>query len=486
MEKILTVDIGTSAIKVILFNAAGEMLHKESATYKNVKYKGQSAEQDANEWWKLTRKMIRKVTSALGSERKLIRAIAVTGQMHGAVHIGGDKVLAPVINYQDRRSVNEYLKLLDYSELFYDKTGAFIDANMVPAKMLYISHHNPSLLHDSELLLAPKDYIRWELTGEAATDPTDAAGFLLYDLNNGKWDEELCNLSNININKLPEIRPTISQAAKIKRELASDLGLPDDVVIAIGGGDDIESLGSGTDVGDFYEHMGTSGSICVISDKRIYDSIRRIETFPDVFPDRFLVGGSTSSAGAADRWFRENICFMSGNIEEKFQKMVKTKQPSEITFLPYLSGARCPIWEPQRTGAFVGLTLAHTSEDLFQSVAEGVAFSLRDIIECLDLLGFGINGSVYSSGGFGTVPSYGQLRADIYHRSVKRIIQEEATGFAAMLIAGKTCGLIDDILKTARNLSKIAWTAESRIEVSKEYDMVYKRYCNIQKRLANI
>jgi sugar (pentulose or hexulose) kinase len=119
-------------------------------------------------------------------------------------------------------------------------------------------------------------------------------------------------------------------------------------------------------------------------------------------------------------------------------------------------------------------------------VAEGVAFSLRDIIECLDLLGFGINGSVYSTGGFGTAPSYGQLRADIYHRSVKRIIQEEATGFAAMMIASKTSGLIDDILKTARNLSKISWTAESRIEVSKEYDRVYKRYCDIQKRLANM
>jgi xylulokinase len=461
-------------------------LRIESASYKNVKYEGQIAEQDADEWWKLTCMLICKITSALGAKRLLIRAIAVTGQMHGAVHIGGDKVLAPVMNYQDRRAIMEHHELLKYRELFYDRTGAFIDANMIPAKMLHISHHNPSLLNHSEWLLAPKDYIRWELTGEAATDPIDAAGFLLYDLNSGKWDEELCKLSNIDIKKLPEIRPTISRAENLKKEIASELGLPADVVVSIGGGDDIESLGSGTDIGDLYEHMGTSGSICVTTDKRIYDSHRRIETFPDILPGRYLVGGSTSAAGAADKWFRENICLLSGNIEEKFQKMVHAKQPSPITFLPYLSGARCPIWEPLRTGAFVGLTLAHTSEDLFQAVAEGVAYSLRDIIECLNKLGFGVNGSVYTTGGFGTAQSYGQVRADIYHRPVKRINQEEATGFAAMMIAGATAGFFDDVLKTAVNLRKIAWTDQPRVEVSKEYDRAYQRYWDIQKRLADM
>ena len=476
VEKILTIDIGTSAIKAALFEASGRMLRVEARRYTRSRHHGMQAEQDPHEWWELTCELIRSITSELGDERSDIRALAVTGQMHGVVLLGKAGPLGPVMTFQDRRAQREHEELLAHRETFYRIAGAYPEVGSVPAKLLYLSRHGRDLLDEAEFVIPPKDYIRYELTGQIATDPIDAAGFLLYDLEAGVWSRNLCELVLLEPRKLPEVRPTVSAAGRLKRDVAGELGLPDDASIAVSGGDDIEALGSGMGPGDCYEHLGSSGSIYAPSTGIVRDPDRRLEIYPDLVPGRYMVGGSTAAAGAAERWFRENILPRDVDAENVFRRAVDTGRPSDVVFLPYLAGARCPVWNPERRGAFVGLSLSHTAQDLYEAIAEGVTYSLRSILERLEALGLGRGGAVYTAGGYGASQAFGQVRADIYGREVRRTTQGEATSFAAMLIAGTVAGFFNDVYEAAAGLRKLAWSASPRPETRAAYDAGYARF----------
>lgn len=485
-ERILTIDIGTSAIKVVLFDASGETLRLETRPYARARTEGLEAEQDPREWWELASRLVRTITSELAGESGSIRAVAVTGQMHGVVLVGREGPLGPVMTFQDRRSVSEHEELLAHRETIHRITGSRTDAGMVPAKLLHMKRHGGGILDEAEYLLAPKDYIRYELTGAAETDPIDAAGLLLYDLDSGEWSAPLCDLIGLDIARLPMIRPTVSRACGLKEDVARDLGLPPDAAVAVCGGDDIEALGSGMSAGDLYEHLGTSGSIYACSTRPLRDPEGRLEVYPDVMPGRYLVGGSTGAAGAAEKWLREEVSPQVGDPEEIYRQAARRGGPSSVLFLPYLAGARCPLWDPRRRGAFVGLTLGAGAGDLYEAVAEGVAYSLRGIIERLAVLGEDAGGVVYTTGGYGSSEAFGRIRADIYGREVRRITEAEATSFAAMLIAGTVAGLFDDVESAAARLREVAWSACPRPQVKAAYDAGYARFVKATERLAGV
>ena len=406
--------------------------------------------------------------------------------MHSLVPVDSlGNPVAPVAVVPDRRAVAAHTSLCQEVgvESIYRITGGRLDPTTVLAKAVHFHRSENSAWHTARWFLPAKDFLRFRLTGKLATDPTDAAGTLLWNLNTGGWENELVALAGLT-DRLPPIAPTLSLVpGGVSPEVATELGLPAGTPVVMGGGDNIETLGVGAiRPGDLFEHLGTTGSLYAVKDRPIYDPKCRIEVYPDVVPNRFLSGGSTSAAGSAIRWIRE-ATGQTDNWEAThlvFDEMAN--KPLNISdlpyFLPYLSGERAPLWDYQRAGAFLGLRPTHTPADMVRAVTLGVLFSLRDILGTLEEIGATIPGStVHGAGPLGANASLGQVRANIYNRPVvHRGDSEHATSFAAMVLA--TCAVFGDSPDTfAQTHLPIRWkTAPESNPVCADFAQAFRRY----------
>ena len=476
---ILTLDLGSGALKAGLWQG-GVLLRSLEAPI-TTQWEGDAAEQAPREWWTAAERLVRSL------DAHPAEAIAVTGHMHALVPTSADgEPLGPVAVIPDRRARAAYQALeaeLGAAQI-HRWTGGCLDPTCALAKAVYFAQ-DPAW-RAARWLLPPKDFLRMRLTGQAATDPTDAAGTMLWDIRRGEWHTELAAFAGDILDKLPPVLPTLSVAGIVTDRAAERLGLRPGIPVVTCGGDDIETLGAGAITpGDLFEHLGTTGSVYLATDQLHLDPDGRVEAYPDVVPGRWLLGGSTSTAGAAIRW----VFGMTGGDAdwtevERLSERMAAGTPSEITFLPYLAGERAPLWNPQRSGAFLGLHAFHDTDAVRQAVLEGVLYSLCAVRD--SLIGLApMTGQIFTAGPLGRLKSLGQIRADLYGIETACLgATAQTTSLAAMILAACTLTGQDPYAMASRLLPR-QWQFSPRLTAQHAYARGYRRYLRADSLLAD-
>ena len=454
MTYLLGLDLGTSSVKTLLVEENGQIAGRGSAEYPIQTPQPGQAEQNPDEWWQACQAAVRQALAE--AERPVdVAAIGLCGQMHGTVLLDNqDHLLAPAVIWPDQRSprqVQEITQLVG-AERLIELSGSPAATGFQAATVRWFQQEQPEIWRRVRRVLLPKDYLRWRLTGDFATDASDGSGTLLLDVRSRDWSGELLAALDINLEQLPPVKPSIAMAGELRPDAASLLGLPPRIPVITGAGDTPASLlGAGvTGPESLLVNISTGGQLALPAFIVEVDKAGRMHTFCSALePTQEQAGwykmGATLSAGQSLRWLRDNVFRLEG--EGAYQKM--TAWASEVPpgarrliFLPYLSGERSPLMDPLARGMFLGLTLQHGRPELVRAVLEGVTFSCYEA--CRVLIETGASPArVILAGGGARSPLWGQIVADVFNLPVQRLKTTEQSALGAVLLAGAGIGLLD-------------------------------------------
>ncbi len=491
MPYMIGVDIGTSGTKALLIDDAGTVIAASTSEYPLFMPQPLWSEQNPEDWWKATRSSIRAILERSHISPKEIVAIGLTGQMHGLVTLDRQgKVIRPCIMWNDQRTAlecEEITSRLGFAHLLALTANPVLPGFTAP-KILWMKKNEPTLYNRIEHILLPKDFIRYKLTGDFATDVSDASGMSLLDVKARRWSQEMLDLLGIPLRWLPKVYESVEVTGKLSPEAASLTGLCPGTPVVAGGGDQAAgAVGSGiVKPGIVSVTLGTSGVVFAHADRLSVEKEGKLHAFCHAVPGAWHVMGVTLAAGGSLRWLRDTL-----GTEEKESARIKGVDPYDILlehasqvpagseglyFLPYLSGERTPYPDPLARGAFIGLTTRHTKAHMVRSVLEGVAFSLRDCLELIKNMGFPVQ-CVVASGGGARSPLWRQILADAFATELITVTSTEGAPYGAALLAGVGAGIFSDVQSAcARAISPSIRVAPAPANVLRyaEYYRVYR------------
>ena len=440
MAVILGLDIGTSGARAVAVDSGrGEILGEAIAEYSLQTPRPGWSEQDPLDWWAASCDVLRQVATDVGGE---IRGLGLTGQMHGSVFLDArDDVIRPALLWNDQRTGQQCAAI---TEVLGDRLTAIAGnpalTGFQAPKILWLRDEEPDAYARVRTVLLPKDYVRLRLTGERATDASDASGTLLLDVAARQWSGEILDALEIDPAWLPTVYEGPDQTGTLRSDVASDLGLPAGLPVAAGGGDNAAAaVGVGvTAPGSLLVSLGTSGVAFAPTDGFRPDPSGRIHAFAHALPDVFHLMAVTLSAGGSLRWWSQ---VAQAGVAELVTEAAAVEPCSEgALFLPYLTGERTPHLDPDARGAFVGLTVRHGRAEMTRAVMEGVAFSLRDGLEIMRELGVP-DSTVRVVGGGARSDLWCQIMADVFARPIVRAQVDEGPAYGAALLARVTAGI---------------------------------------------
>lgn len=450
---LLGIDLGTSAVKVLLTALDGAVVASASAEYPIEQPQPDCAEQAPETWIRSVVKAVRATLAQAPTAR--IAAIGLSGQMHGTVLLGADhQPLAPAVIWPDRRSAREVQEITELvgPERLYAITGSPVATGFQAATVRWVQRHVPERWRRVQKILLPKDYVRFWLTGVFATDPSDAAGTLLFDVTRRNWSDELLDLLEVRRDQLPPVQPSTSIGGRLREEAASALGLSAGLPVAIGAADTACSLlGAGVVRSDqLLLTISTGGQLVQPCEAVRIDTRGRIHTFCSALePGEGCTGwyqmGAMLAAGLALRWLRERLYEEPGNVSYDQMMSLASKAPpgaEGLLFLPYLVGERTPYMDPTARGVFFGLTLSHGRSHLIRSVVEGVTLAARTAYDVLRELGATAQRIVLAGGGARS-PFWQQVVADVFGAPVQALRTAEQSAAGACIIAGAAIAALD-------------------------------------------
>lgn len=483
-QRILVIDLGSSNCKSSLFRL--DCTREDQAVAPIATYQAAPGfvEQDPEEWWSAVVRTVRELVARRESTAS-VAAIAVTGQMHAVVAVGEDgETLGRCATLADRRSIGEVNRIVEMLsiERIIELTGGRPGAFAPLAKIPWLRCNRPSVYSRTKVFLPPKDFIRYRLTGEAATDPIDAAGTLLFDIRKRAWAPALLEATGLEPSKLPPVRAPTEIAGHLVASAATQLNLKSGIPIAVGAGDDIESLGAGvTEPGMSLEHLGSTGSIMACVERIVHDRSLTLDIYPSIQPDRWFIGGSTSNAGLVLAWGQKLL--HGGTVPpEVWSHLLAAWSPNAVqplVTLPYLHGERAPVWDPQAVGIVFGLTTQHTRDDVLRSIFEGVAFALRHILEAVEDAGVPVNAIATTDA---SDHDWTRIRASIYNKTVMVVTVEDPTALGSMLLAGASIGAFEDLSLAAREFLATPKVIEPVEEFVDPFSRLYETYKEIYLR----
>jgi xylulokinase len=411
----LGIDLGTSEVKVLLLAPDGQVAGTAGAPFHVSRPQPRWSEQDPASWWQGTCAAIAALRAQHPEAFAQIRGIGLSGQMHGAVLLDAqDRVLRPAILWNDMRSVAECAELTERAPRLHQIAGNLAMPGFTAPKLMWVARHEPEIFAQVACVLLPKDYVRLQLTGSRAIDPSDAAGTLWLDVAKRAWSEELLDACGLSVRQMPPLLEGSAPAGMLRRALLQEWGLREPVVVATGGGDNAASaVGIGaTEPGDGFLSLGTSGVLCVISERYQPNPASAVHSFCHAVPDRWNQMSVVLSAASCLRW----VCKLTGTDEAAMLADVaacSTEQCLQAPlFLPYLSGERTPHNDPYAQGVFFGMTHATERATLGYAVLEGVAFAVLDGFHALNATG--VKAQALSLIGGGARSAYwAQLIADL-------------------------------------------------------------------------
>ncbi len=472
------VDLGTSAVKLLLMDEKGKILNIVSKEYPLYFPHPGWSEQKPEDWFEQSMEGIKELTAQC--DKNQVAGISFGGQMHGLVILDeDDHVIRPAILWNDGRTAKEtdYLNEVIGKDKLSKYTANIAFAGFTAPKILWVKKNEPENFAKIAKIMLPKDYLAYKLSGSFCTDVSDASGMLLFDVEHKCWSQEMMEICDVKESQLAKIYESYEVVGTLKSEIARELGLPEAVKVIAGAGDNAAAaVGTGT-VGDGTCNLslGTSGTIFIASEKFGVDSNNALHSFAHA-DGYFHLMGCMLSAASCNKWWMEDILKTTDFAAE--QSSITKQGQNNVFFLPYLMGERSPHNDPSARGTFIGLTMDSTREDMTQAVLEGVTFALRDSFEVAKSLGISIERTKICGGGAKS-PLWRQMVADIFNIKVDIIESEEGPGYGAAILAAVGCGEYGSVKEAADALVKVVETVEPNPETAAMYEEKYQKFRQI-------
>ena len=472
------IDLGTSAVKLLLMNEKGEIKNIVSKEYPLYFPNPGWSEQKPEDWYEQSMAGLKELLE--GFDKSQVAGISFGGQMHGLVILDkDDQVIRPALLWNDGRTFEEcdYLNDVIGKETLSNYTANISFTGFTAPKILWIKNKEPENFAKIAKIMLPKDYIAYKLTGVHCTDVSDASGMLIFDVQNRCWSKEICDICGITEDQLAKVYESYETVGCVLPEIAKELGIPETVKVAAGAGDNAAAaVGTGT-VGDGMCNisLGTSGTIFISSAKFGVDKFNALHSFAHADGSYHLMGCMLSAA-SCNKWWMDEIIGTKEYAQE--QKDITVLGENHVYFLPYLMGERSPHNNPNARGTFIGMTMDTTRADMTQAVLEGVAFALRDSLEVARSLGIDIQRTKICGGGAKS-PLWKKIVANVLNLKVDMIESEEGPAMGGAMLAAVACGEYASVEEIASKLVKVVDTVEPDPELVAKYEDRYQKFKEI-------
>ena len=479
------VDLGTSAVKLLLMDGKGAIKNIVSKEYPLSFPKPGWSEQNPEDWDKQVMAGIKELIAGIdGSE---VAGISFGGQMHGLVILDkDDNVIRPAILWNDGRTTKEcdYLNNTIGKNKLSEYTANIAFAGFTAPKILWVKENEPENFAKIAKIMLPKDYIAYKLSGVHCTDVSDASGMLLFDVKNRTWSKEMCEICSVKEEQLAKIYESYETVGNILPSVAKELGISENCKIVAGAGDNAAAaVGTGT-VGDGACNisLGTSGTIFISSKNFGVDSNNALHSFAHADGTYHLMGCMLSAA-SCNKWWMDDIIGTKDYAAE--QKAIEKLGENHVFFLPYLMGERSPINDPMARATFTGITMDTSRADMTQAVLEGVAFALRDSFEVARSLGVDIKRSKICGGGAKS-PLWKKIVANVLNIKIDVIESEEGPALGGAMLAAVANGEYANVQAAADAIVKIVDTVEPDPELVAKYEARYQEFKRIYPALKPV
>ena len=464
MNYLLGVDLGTSGTKTVLFDTAGNVMASKTVEYPMYQPQNGWAEQDPRDWWNATAVTTKAVIEESGVDPADIKGVGISGQMHGLVMLDkAGQVLRRSIIWCDQRTAQECEEITRRvgKERLIAITANPALTGFTASKILWVRNHEPEIYAQCAHILLPKDYVRYMLTGEFATEVSDASGMQLLDVPNRCWSDEVLEKLEIDKSLLAKVYESPEVTGTITKESAALTGLKEGTPVVGGAGDNAAAaVGTGVvEDGKAFVTIGTSGVVFAHTSDISIDPKGRVHTFCCAVPGCWHVMGVTQGAGLSLKWYRDNFCqaemeTAKGMGKDPYFLMDQQAERvpigcNKLLYLPYLMGERTPHLDPDCRGVFFGLSAIHTKYDMLRAVMEGVTFSQRDSVEILREMGVDLK-EMLACGGGGSSPLWRQMLADTFNCEVKTVVSKEGPALGVAILAGVGAGIYKSVEEGCR------------------------------------
>lgn len=488
MTLLLGLDLGTSSVKAVLFDAAtNQTLAVAGQEYPLHKPAPDRAEQNPEEWQQATVAVVRRVIEQAG--RKDVAGISFSGQMHGTVLLDrAGRPLHPAIIWADQRSAAACTTLTATlgAERYAAITGTLPAVGFQGATLLWLAHHEPDLLAQTHQVILPKDYVRLRLTGSIATEVSDAASTGVFDIIRQTWATEILAAVGLPERIFPPVLASTALAGQLTPQAAADLGLAAGIPVIAGCADQpAQAIGNGLiRPGKASVTTGSGGQVFVPV-QSVLRTDPRLHVFNHAVPHMWYVLGAILSAGLSLRWLRH----VTGLTEAADAYPILSAEAAAIPpgadgliFLPYLSGERTPHMDPLARGAFVGLSSYHSRGHLARAVMEGVSFALRQALEISLSLGGQVE-TIIAAGGGADSAVWRQIQADVLGLPLRQSLLSEQAGIGAALLAGVGAGIYPNLAEACRQVVRYGPLTEPDPARQARYEELYGRFVQLYPRL---
>lgn len=484
----LGIDISTTGAKALLIDAQGRVVCSETSPLSLSTPHPLWSEQDPQAWWAGATGSIRQALAKSGVRGEQVRAIGLTGQMHGLVMLDAhDNVLRPAILWNDQRTAAQCAEITN--RLGFDRllqiTGNKALTGFTAPKILWVREHEPDVYAKCAHVLLPKDYVRLRLTGDYAVDKADGAGMLLFDLKSRDFSAEMLAKLDIPAEWMPKAYEGPAVTGVVSAAGARETGLPAGIPVVAGGGDQAAgAVGMGAvEPGIVSVTLGTSGVVFAATAGPFIEPQGRLHAFCHSVPEMWHLMGVMLSAAGSLQWYRDTLA-PGRSFDDLLAPAANVPAGSEgLFFLPYLTGERTPHPDPLARGAFVGLTVRHTQAYMTRAVLEGVAFGLRDSMELIKSAGLGAIRQVRVAGGGAKSALWRQILADVIDAELVTVNTTEGAAMGAAILAGVGAGVWPDVAAACSSVVQTIDRTRPQPAAVQAYAAAYPLYQNLYDAL---
>lgn len=472
------IDLGTSAVKLLLMDETGKVLNIVSKEYPLSFPNPGWSEQNPSDWWAQSKAGLKELTANV--DKNSIAGISFGGQMHGLVVLDeNDEVIRPAILWNDGRTQKEtdYLNNEIGKEKLSKLTGNIAFAGFTAPKILWLKANEPQNFAKIKKIMLPKDYIAYRLTGEFSTDYSDASGMLLLDVKNKCWSKEMLEICGVKEEWMPKLYESYEKTGTLKPDVAEELGFPAECIVAAGAGDNAAAaIGTGTvGAGKCNLSLGTSGTLFITSDKYGVDPHNALHSF-DHADGGYHLMGCMLSAASCNNWWMKDILHTDDFVNE--QKPLDEEGrlgENHVYFLPYLMGERSPHNDPSARASFIGMSMDTSRADMLQAVFEGVAYGLRDSLEVARSLGVAPERTTICGGGAKS-PLWRKIVANIMNMKVDTVEVEEGPAYGGAILAAVADGCFNNVEEATAKIVKKKDTTEPDLVLVEKYEQGYQKF----------
>ncbi len=479
------IDLGTSAVKMLMVDEKGEFINSVSKEYPLYFPKSGWSEQNPEDWWNAVCEGLREITSDF--DKNKIGGISLGGQMHGLVMLDSDdNVIRNAILWNDGRSDEQckYLNDVIGKDKLTEYTANIAFAGFTAPKILWVKENEPDNFKRISKIMLPKDYIVYKLTGVHSTDYSDGSGMLLLDVKNKCWSKEMLDICGIDDSVMPTLYESSDVVGTVTDKGAKETGLNKNVKIIAGAGDNAAAaVGTGTvEKGRCTISLGTSGTVFISSDEFSLDKNNTLHSFAHA-DGKYHLMGCILSAASCNKWWISDI--LGSEDYDESQRDIKNLGDNNVFFAPYLMGERSPHNDPNVRGAFLGISMDTTRKDMTQAVLEGVAFALRDSIEAAGKLGISVKSAAVCGGG-GKSPLWCKIIANVLNMEIFTLQKDEGPSFGSAVLAMVGCGEYKNVSEAAKKLTAVKDRYIPEKEIAEKYEIKYNKFKKIYPSIKDL